>query len=495
MLLRSTSLRQPRLVPVLIFMLLSHSISVTYAETPVESPRLSPLVKVIQAIEPAVVAIFTPVNNQLMSGSGTVIHEDGYVLTNNHILPLTEGFALLPHSKPVRFRVVGRVPEADLAVIRLLDLPLPLKTVPIGRSEDLMNGESVVVAGNPGGRGTVFTSGIVSAKGVLEGGPNALVMTNYENSRRDRFIQFDAASNRGNSGGPLVNMDGELIGIVSANVLNEQNVGLAIPIDRVRIQFEQMIEPELMHQLDTGMKLDALAGSAVVQVIEPDSAATASGIEIGDEVVAVDGKKLRHAIDWVLALEMLMQEGKSLQLSVIRQSKNMTLSLTPRLRSPWESVDVPDRQPGLNYAFYHGNFNQLPDFSTLAPQANGVVAKLALKELSKDREDYFAITFEGLLEVAHDGLYRFVLISDDGSRLLLHGKTVIDHDGNHPPKPAGRLVRLAKGVHPLRVEYFQGNGEKTLQLFLERCDSRETISLKPLPEIRESDFFRAGSGE
>lgn len=143
-----------------------------------ESPRLTPLVKVIRDIEPAIVALFTPKENQLITGSGTVIHEDGYVLTNNHVLPMAEGFALLPDKKPMKFRVVGRIPKSDIAVIRLLDVKAPLTTVPIGCSEDLMNGESVVVAGNPGGRGTVFTSGIVSSKSVLEGGPNALVMTN-----------------------------------------------------------------------------------------------------------------------------------------------------------------------------------------------------------------------------------------------------------------------------------------------------------------------------
>jgi S1-C subfamily serine protease len=252
------------------------------AEEPAESPRLTPLVKVIQSIEPAVVALFTPVGDQIISGSGTIIHEDGYVLTNNHVLPATEGFALLPNSRPIRFRVVGRVPESDIAIIRLITIKTPMAIVPLGRSADLMNGETVVVAGNPGGRGTVYTSGIVSSKSVLEGGPNALVMTNYENSRRDDFIQFDAASNRGNSGGPLVNMDGRVIGIVSAVVNGEQNVGLAIPIDRVLRQFEQMLEPELFHQKSTGLKIQPLASGVIVEAVQEGSAAATAGLLSGD---------------------------------------------------------------------------------------------------------------------------------------------------------------------------------------------------------------------
>ena len=255
-----------RFIPVMVIVLVLCRGSVeTFADDEPKSPRLTPLVEVIRGIEPSVVALFTPFQNQLVSGSGTVIHEGGYVLTNNHVLPQTEGFALLPNARPMRFRVVARLPESDIALIRLLDLQSPLPVVPVGNSGDLMNGETVVVAGNPGGRGTVFTSGIVSSNAVLEVGSNALVMTNYETTRRDKFIQFDAASNRGNSGGPLVNLEGKIIGIVAASVIGEQNVGLAIPIDRVRRQFEKMLEPELIHQRHTGLSIDPEA--AFVKVV------------------------------------------------------------------------------------------------------------------------------------------------------------------------------------------------------------------------------------
>ena len=149
-----------------------------------ESPRITPLVKVIQAIEPAVVALFVPdEQNRLSSGSGTIIHPDGYVLTNNHVLPRELGYALV-QDQPVRFQVVGRLPEKDIAVIKLLGVPRSLPFVPLGHSHDLMNGESVVVAGNPGGRGTTFTSGIVSAKRLVLNIPNALVYSQYKSSRR-----------------------------------------------------------------------------------------------------------------------------------------------------------------------------------------------------------------------------------------------------------------------------------------------------------------------
>jgi S1-C subfamily serine protease len=465
------------------------------ADDPSQSPRLTPLVQVIQSIEPAVVALFTPVDNQIISGSGTIIHEDGYVLTNNHVLPATEGFALLPKSRPIRFRVVGRVPESDIAIVRLLDVKTPMAIVPIGRSADLMNGETVVVAGNPGGRGTVYTSGIVSSKSVLEGGPNALVMTNYENSRRDDFIQFDAASNRGNSGGPLVNMDGRVIGIVSAVVNGEQNVGLAIPIDRVLRQFEQMLEPELYHQKSTGLKIQPLASGVVVQSVQEGSPAASAGMLAGDMIQTVNGTSLRHVADWILTLDKLLPASESLNLAIQRGNENVAVKLQAQEMPPLAAVEVQSAEPGLRYTFHHGKFNQMPDFSSIPTERSGVIPSLGvkLKEVNQTREDYFAIRFKGCLKIKSDGLYRLILVSDDGSRLFLHDKLTIDHDGNHPPKPASRVVRLKSGLHPLTIEFFQGNGEKRLELFIEECESRESVSLRPMREVTAEEFLHVAS--
>jgi len=269
------------------------------------SPRITPLVKVIQRIEPAVVGLFTPIgNNQISSGSGTIIHPSGYVLTNNHVLPEPQGFALFSDSKKARFEVVSRYPESDLAIVKLIDVKTPLPTIRLGRSSEVINGEPIVVAGNPGGRGLVFTAGIVSAKEVLEGGPNAIVMSNYVNDRRERLIQFDAASNKGNSGGPLVNMEGEIIGIVSAVIEGEQNIGFAIPIDRAVRIAERMIEPEWTHSKNTRIDLEPDSKQAIVRsVSSPRSdSPSSSSIQPGDKIRSIFDDNIHISLDWILLL-------------------------------------------------------------------------------------------------------------------------------------------------------------------------------------------------
>jgi S1-C subfamily serine protease len=456
-----------------------------------KSNRVTPLVEVIRKIEPAVVSLFTPMEaNQIVSGSGTIIHPSGYVLTNNHVLPKPVGFAIRSNDKPVRFEVVSRYPESDIAIVRLqgptgkdsAEQSWPF--LPLGHSSETLLGESIVVAGNPGGRGMAFTSGIVSAKDVLEGGPNAMIMSNYTNDRRGRLLQFDAASNKGNSGGPLVNMDAEVIGVVSAVIQGEQNIGLAIPVDRVRELFQRMLEPELAHNKLTGLELDPFAKSAIIAKVITGEVAevnAAGGLEhdlqSGDTILAVNGSRVRDAIDWYLTLESLLPTSDRLRISYTRGNVSRETTLKTSY-APSQSV-VLDRptNKGLRYSLFEGSFSELPDFSKLVPIRSSTTDILDIGGLTSDRPENFAMAFTGFLKVESDGLYRVVLISDDGSKLYLNDSLFIDHDGNHPALPSGRMVRLQAGLLPIRLEYFQGNGAKTLHLVVEPCSDRRQISL------------------
>jgi S1-C subfamily serine protease len=440
-----------------------------------DSPRVTPVVRLIHRAEPAIVSLFVPVApGQLISGSGTIIHPDGYVLTNNHVVQNAEGLALigsgLPgEQKPVQFGVVGRLPEKDLAIVKLMAAG-PFPTVPLGRSDDLLNGESVVVAGNPGGRGLVFTSGIVSSRRVLTGTPNALVMTNYANIRRDTVIQFDAASNGGNSGGPLINLQGDLIGVVSAKVLQEQNIGFAIPVDVVYNTIEQILNPEIRSRKEVGLVLTEAAASVVIGGVKQGSAAAAAGLRADDELTAVNGRPLRHRIDWFVVLTSLLQKTGEFTVTVRRDEEMIEATIKPKNMSPMPASKVAfDRlQPGLRYRFFYGEYSLVPKFENLTPVRIDNVETVDLTAIRQDRDDHFAVEINGYLRVPSDNVYRLVVISDDGSKVFLNGELVINHDGNHPPSPAGKLLYLQKGNHALKIEYFEGNGGQELQLLIDQ---------------------------
>jgi S1-C subfamily serine protease len=439
-----------------------------------ESPRLTPLVKVIQEIEPAVISLFVPTDeqNRFATGSGTIIHPEGFVLTNNHVLPRSNGYAIF-RGKAVRFAVIGRLPEKDLALLKLRDVSTPLPTVPLGHSHDVLNGESVVVAGNPGGRGVVFTAGIVSSKSVLLDAPNALAMTQFSDNRRDNFIQFDAESNRGNSGGPLVNMEGELIGIVSALIPQEQNIGFAIPVDRVREKFERVLDPQLIHQKSLGIQLSAGADQAIITEILAGSTAAKAGLQVGDKILSVNGLPLRAGADWWLALQQHLPSGNPLDVLTQRGETRIPVNLTPDKYPPLEPVTLDNAKPGLQYSLFQGHYNLLPDFGTLTAANSEVASIVDLEKICPDQMEDFALRLSGYFKLDKPGLYRLTIVSDDGSRVLLHNQLFIDNDGNHPPMPASRMLRAKAGLHPITIEYYQGTGRKLLTLSLESLSDKD----------------------
>jgi hypothetical protein len=151
-----------------------------------------------------------------------------------------------------------------------------------------------------------------------------------------------------------------------------------------------------------------------------------------------------------------------------------------------QAVAVDDTRPGLVWKLYaDGKLASFPDFDRLQPAAEGVTLELKTRELAGERKEHFALRFEGFVKVEADGLHRLTLASDDGSRLFLHGELLIDNGGPHPRQELGRKVRLAKGFHPIRIDYFEVTGESTLELFLASGSGPRT------PVRGESLFHRA----
>ena len=265
-------------------------------------------------------------------GSGVIIDAaKGYVVTNNHVVDNANSIKVqLSDGRKFDAKVVGKDPRSDIALIQIQD-PKNLTAIKIADSDALRVGDYTVAIGNPFGLGETVTSGIVSALG--RSGLNA---ENYEN-----FIQTDAAINRGNSGGALVNLNGELIGINTAILAPDGGnigIGFAIPSNMVKNLTSQMVQygqvkrgelgilgTELNSELAKAMKVDAQRGAFVSQVM-PNSSAAKAGIKAGDVITSLNGKPISSFA--ALRAEVgSMPIGSKVTLGLLRDGKPVNVSL------------------------------------------------------------------------------------------------------------------------------------------------------------------------
>ena len=267
-------------------------------------------------------------------GSGVIIDAaKGYVVTNNHVVDNATTIKVqLSDGRKFDAKVVGKDPRSDIALIQIQD-PKNLTAIKLADSDALRVGDYTVAIGNPFGLGETVTSGIVSALGR-----SGLNVENYEN-----FIQTDAAINRGNSGGALVNLNGELIGINTAILAPDGGnigIGFAIPSNMVKNLTEQMVKygqvkrgelgimgTELNSELAKAMKVDAQRGAFVSQVM-PGSAAAKAGIKAGDVITSLNGKPI-SSFAALRAQVGTMPIGSKVQLGLVRDGKavNATVEL------------------------------------------------------------------------------------------------------------------------------------------------------------------------
>ncbi|HCT4722674.1 TPA: serine endoprotease DegP [Citrobacter koseri] len=265
-------------------------------------------------------------------GSGVIIDAaKGYVVTNNHVVDNATVIKVqLSDGRKFDAKVVGKDPRSDIALVQIQD-PKNLTAIKLADSDALRVGDYTVAIGNPFGLGETVTSGIVSALG--RSGLNA---ENYEN-----FIQTDAAINRGNSGGALVNLNGELIGINTAILAPDGGnigIGFAIPSNMVKNLTSQMVEygqvkrgelgimgTELNSELAKAMKVDAQRGAFVSQVMANSSAAKA-GIKAGDVITSLNGKPI-SSFAALLAQVGTMPVGSKISLGLLRDGKPVTVNL------------------------------------------------------------------------------------------------------------------------------------------------------------------------
>jgi serine protease Do len=304
---------------------------------------------------------------QRSSGSGIVVSPDGYIVTNYHVVKNTRRvrvqFASGPdnsdehgsgphaHGKLLEAAVVGFDREADLAVIKV-DPPSPLTTLKLGDSERLHQGQLVLAFGNPLGLENSVSLGVVSSVGrqIRPDDPNV-------------YIQTDAPINPGNSGGPLLDAGGEVIGIntfIFSQSGGSEGIGFAIPSNVVANVYQQIRKDGHVHRGEIGATPQSVtpelaAGLGLKQDwgvilgdVDPDGSADHSGVEVGDIVVALNGKPMENARQFEVALYRVPLNDM-VSIDVLRDGMplSMKVKVTERDDDPFRFVDLVKPQDNL----------------------------------------------------------------------------------------------------------------------------------------------------
>jgi serine protease Do len=326
---------------------LSHSFSIDSAKASPQSvkdynPSIS-LAPLVEQMSPAVVNIEIeaevevprqlapwgfqfPEDGRIQTGqgSGFLISEDGYILTNNHVIEGADAVKVrLSNDSVHEGKVIGADDSTDVALIKITGEDLPF--VELGESDELKVGDWVVAIGNPFGLAHTVTAGIISAKGrVIGAGPY------------DDFIQTDASINPGNSGGPLFNLAGEVVGINTAINPKAQGIGFSVPIDTVK----EILE-DLKHQghasrgwlgialrgLDeTSLKRNKISGGALVAEVYPNTPAADAGLLPSDIITHFDGAPVEDQ-DSLVRQVGKKRAGQTVSFGILRNSRSESIDV------------------------------------------------------------------------------------------------------------------------------------------------------------------------
>ena len=313
-----------KLMPSVVNISTTQTVKTTSNQFPFQFPPGSPFEEMFKDFQ-------RPTERKASSlGSGFIIKETGIVITNNHVIANADDILVKVNSKEYKADVIGADPYMDIAVLRMKTSD-KFNTVKFGDSDKARVGDWVVAIGNPFGLGGTVTSGIVSARNRDIG------MTRY-----DDFIQTDASINQGNSGGPLFNLDGEVVGINTAIIAPGQSgsigIGFAIPSNAASKVIDQLISygetrrgwlgvriQEVTKEIAEAVELKKTEGALVASVGEK-SPADKAGIKAGDIILEFDGKK----IDTMRTLPRVVANtkvGKDVVVEIWRNKKLISKNL------------------------------------------------------------------------------------------------------------------------------------------------------------------------
>jgi serine protease Do len=311
--------------------------------------RTTPVVRAVQRAADSVVSIY--LQNQLAGreprtegqGSGVILDASGLVITNWHVVaPIVLGGNGLEvevklrdgRSRPAR--VLSSSAKRDLALLQLrLQADDTVKPVEIGRSGDLMVGETVVAIGNPQGHANTVTSGVLSAidRSIRVRTPDGEVR------EYTGLLQTDAAINQGNSGGALLDITGRLVGINSAMAMGAENIGFAIPMDTVRGEFQrELLQSGSFAAAEDaawlGMEVADRDGAVVVDKVIAGGPAAAAGVQAGDALARVGDADIRSSIDYLRQVFDARADAP-LALLLRRAGRDVRATAKPLTRTQW----------------------------------------------------------------------------------------------------------------------------------------------------------------
>jgi len=396
------SRRMPRRILVLILLATATSL---WGEEPLQFPRETPVVAVYRRTHNAVVNIsgeqtvsqrlwpqaFDPWGPRFQQqvavlGSGFVVHEDGFVVTNAHVVESVKRIkAVFSDGREFQARIISADTSKDLAVLRI-DAGGKLPFIEFGRSDDLMIGETVIAIGNPYGYSNTVTSGVVSAVGR-----DIQVSEGYW---LRGLIQTDAPINPGNSGGPLLNVNGQLIGITTAIRAEAQNIGFAIPVDTLVDNVGQMLMPEKLRRVRLGLTVGRMTTAGqfrglVVKSVSKGSPADEKKLAAGDLIVEIDGHKPHSIVDFYIRM-IDKEAGQPIRLTYVRpgeknpRSRAVELAMLPRpvpdgraLAKTYFQMEVSELTAAVARRF---NFeNAYPILIVTHLEAGGAAARAGIK--------------------------------------------------------------------------------------------------------------------
>ena len=298
--------------------------------------------QVAAAVADSVVTIEAKSDEEGSQGSGVVVDGRGYIVTNNHVISEAAAMpgkfkmtVVFNDGKEVPANLVGRDPKTDLAVLKVDNVD-NLTVARLGDSNKLKVGEEVIAAGAPLGLRSTVTHGIISAL-------NRPVPLSGEGSDTDTVIdgvQTDASINHGNSGGPLINMESEVIGINTAGKSlsdSASGLGFAIPVNEVKATVEALIKDGKVPHPTLGLTARSvsndLASGAQIANVTAGGPADKAGIKENDVVVKVGNRKVADADEFVVAVRQL-PIGQDSPIEVMREGRKVTVMVNPTPDKP-----------------------------------------------------------------------------------------------------------------------------------------------------------------